>query len=139
VSKKVPPKGLPKAFQSPLEPFYDFISKERKARKTWREIAELISKQGTPCTAQGVWIFFKRRRRRRYALGMEPDPEPVRLVPPAPGAAVAAQSPAADPQPAQSTEPAQPRDIEAAVERLLEENERKREAAKRVRVTEEDF
>jgi hypothetical protein len=89
------PKALPKAFQSELEPFFDFIGQQRRARKTWKEIAEAISAQGKPCTAQGVWIFFKRRQKRRYALGQDPHPQAAPITPPA--AAPASTAPAAAP------------------------------------------
>ena len=81
-------KGGGKPFQSKLEPYFDLIRSARLARKTWAEIAEDIKRQGTDCTPQGVYSFFKAKRKRRYALGMEPDPHPT-SVPNGPAQSVA--------------------------------------------------
>ena len=72
--------GIP--FQSKLEPYFDLIVSHRRARRTWQQIAELITEKGTPCTRQAVQEFYKRKRRRPYAMGMEPDAPPP-SVPPA--------------------------------------------------------
>jgi hypothetical protein len=61
-------------FRSVLEPYLDFIRKERIARKSWREIAQSIRDQGTECTPQGVHSYFKRARHRKHVpLGFEQE------------------------------------------------------------------
>jgi hypothetical protein len=76
------PKEPPgKPFQSKLEPHRDFIVSSRRARMTWRQIAEAITAKGTPCTRQAVQGFYKRRRKRPHAMGMEPDPSGMESLP----------------------------------------------------------
>jgi hypothetical protein len=67
--------GMPgKPFRSKLEPFHEFISKERRKRATWKEIAEAIKKKGTSCTGQGVSDYFRRYRKLEWPAGLEPLP-----------------------------------------------------------------
>ena len=74
--KPQPPPGA-KPFASVLWPYLTLITHRRLMRATWSEIAEEISRAGTPVTRQGVHVFFKRckqREKRRgssYALGTE--------------------------------------------------------------------
>jgi hypothetical protein len=68
-------------FRSALIGYLDEIRHLRRARHTWRAIAEhLTNNRGVPITASGVHIFFKRAtRRKKLPLGFE-DPvtaEPI--------------------------------------------------------------
>jgi len=70
-----------RAFRSILEPFYEHIVKERRAGKTWEEIAAHVRKKTKrSCSRQAVQDYFKRRRKKkpRVLMGMEPvEAEPV--------------------------------------------------------------
>jgi hypothetical protein len=67
-----------KPFTSKLEPFYDLIVQKRRARETWKDIAQFLNNEKKiKTTRQNVYDFFKRRRKRRYAAGMEPEPTRV--------------------------------------------------------------
>ena len=64
----------PVAYQSPLGPHLEQIRSWRRARKTWREIAELLRKEhGINRTLQAVQSFFKSASspKRRVPLGFE--------------------------------------------------------------------
>ena len=68
------------AYQSPLGPHLEQIRSWRRARKTWREIAELLRKEhGINRTLQAVQSFFKSASnpKRRVPLGFEDS-----IVPP---------------------------------------------------------
>jgi hypothetical protein len=74
------------AYQSRLAPHLEQIRRWRRARKTWREIRDLLATQSQPpvdVTLQAVQSFFKSATnpRRRTPLGFEPD-APV-VAPPA--------------------------------------------------------
>src|SRR5258707_15336696 len=64
-----------KPYRSRLISHLDEIRRLRRARHTWRAIAEhLTNNRGVPITASGVHIFFKRAARRKtLPLGFE-DP-----------------------------------------------------------------
>jgi hypothetical protein len=58
--------GGGRAFHSRLEPFVDFIREQRQRRKTWQEIAAMLSKEkGCAMTAQGIHQFYRRYLQRR--------------------------------------------------------------------------
>jgi hypothetical protein len=58
--------GGGRAFHSRLEPFVDFIREQRQRRRTWQEIAAMLSSEkGCTVTAQGVHQFYRRHLRRR--------------------------------------------------------------------------
>ena len=63
------------AYRSRLINYLDEIRRLRRARQTWRAIAEYLgSNYGVQITAGGVHIFFKRAtRRKQVPLGFE-DP-----------------------------------------------------------------
>jgi hypothetical protein len=87
----------PAAYRSRLSPHLEQIRSWRRARKTWREIRDLLAIDPEPVdvTLQAVQSFFKSATdpKRRIPLGFE-DPHPA----PAPPAAAAA--PAPEPGPA---------------------------------------
>ncbi len=67
-------KPRPVAYQSPLGPHLEQIQSWRRARKTWREIAELIRQEhGINLTLQAVQSFFKSATstKRGVPLGFE--------------------------------------------------------------------
>src|ERR1700730_15008285 len=67
--------GMPgKPFRSKLEPCHEYITKERRKRATWKEIAEAIKKKGIACTGQGVSDYFRRYRKLEWPAGLEPLP-----------------------------------------------------------------
>jgi hypothetical protein len=69
-----------KPYRSALTPFHDFIlESRRKHRMTWEEIAAKIRAQGTKCTRQGVYDYFKRHQKplKHTPLGFE-DEQPRR-------------------------------------------------------------
>jgi hypothetical protein len=58
--------GGGRAFHSRLEPFVDFIREQRQRRRTWQEIAAVLSNEnGCAITAQGVHQFYRRYIQRR--------------------------------------------------------------------------
>jgi len=58
--------GGGRAFHSRLEPFVDFIREQRQRRRTWQEIATMLSNEkGCAITAQGVHQFYRRHLQRR--------------------------------------------------------------------------
>ncbi len=67
-------------FRSILIGYLDEIRRLRRARHTWRAIAEhLTSNRGVKITASGVHIFFKRATRRKsQSLGFD---DPVTALP----------------------------------------------------------
>ena len=71
-----------KPFQSKLHPFWDTIRTLRRSRKTWSEIAEVLTGQGCATSKQDVHAFYKRKVKGRVPLGFEEPPA-------APSAAVA--------------------------------------------------
>ena len=70
-----------KPFQSKLHPFWETIKALRRSRKTWSEIAEVLTGQGCATSKQDVHAFYKRKVNGRVPLGFE-EPQP-----PAPTAA----------------------------------------------------
>jgi hypothetical protein len=64
--------GGGRAFHSRLEAFVDFIRDQRQRRRTWQEIAALISNdKGCAITAQGVHQFYRRHLQRRVQTHWE--------------------------------------------------------------------
>ena len=58
--------GGGRAFHSRLEPFVDFIREQRQRRRTWQEIATMLSdEKGCAITVQGVHQFYRRHLQRR--------------------------------------------------------------------------
>ena len=66
----------PRPFRSILLPYLDEIRRMRRARFTWREIAEhLTSTYGIRIAPPSVYLFFKRAvRRKTLPLGFEDLP-----------------------------------------------------------------
>ena len=66
----------PRPFRSILRPYLDEIRRMRRARHTWREIAEhLTSTHGIRIAPPSVYLFFKRAvRRKTLPLGFEDLP-----------------------------------------------------------------
>jgi hypothetical protein len=72
-------------YQSQLRPHYDFIRDERRRRKTWREIADVLGQRGVSITASAIYKFFKRQQvPKKLPLGFEDvaisAPEPATLT-----------------------------------------------------------
>ena len=63
-----------KPFQSKLHPFWDTIRALRRSRKTWSEIAEVLTGQGCATSKQDVHAFYKRKVNGRVPLGFEEPP-----------------------------------------------------------------
>lgn len=63
-------------YRSVLKPHLEFIRQQRRADKSWQEIADLLGQQyGVQITGRGVNRFFaSMRRRTTWPLGMEPIP-----------------------------------------------------------------
>jgi hypothetical protein len=58
--------GGGRAFHSRLESFVDFIREQRQRRKTWQEIAAVLSNEKScAITSQGVHQFYRRYLHRR--------------------------------------------------------------------------
>jgi hypothetical protein len=58
--------GGGRAFHSRLESFVDFIREQRQRRKTWQEIAAVLSNEkNCAITSQGVHQFYRRYLHRR--------------------------------------------------------------------------
>jgi hypothetical protein len=54
-----------KAFHSILESHFDFIHQQRQRRKTWQEIADLLSSEkGVRVTLYAPYHFYRRRLKR---------------------------------------------------------------------------
>jgi hypothetical protein len=68
--------SLPRPFRSVLLPHLDEIRRMRRARHTWREIAEhLTETHGIRIAPPSVYLFFKRAvRRKTLPLGFEDQP-----------------------------------------------------------------
>jgi hypothetical protein len=103
-------KGGGKPYQSKLEPFFELVETERRKRKTWPQIAAMITAQGVSCTPQGVYSFLKSRKKRRYPFGMEPKSEQAQPATPAEPAQPAAA------QHARKEEPKDPFSVETEEE-----------------------
>ena len=57
-------KGGGRAYHSRLEPHVEFIREQRRHRKTWKEIAELLSiDKACSISFQGVHQFYRRHLR----------------------------------------------------------------------------
>ena len=66
--------GGGRAFHSRLESFVDLIREQRRQRKTWKEIAELLrGDKGCPITFQGVHQFYRRYVKRQVRPHLERD------------------------------------------------------------------
>jgi hypothetical protein len=64
--------GGGRAFHSRLEPFVEFIRDQRQRRRTWQEIAAMLSNEkGCAITAQGVYQFYRRHLQRRVQTHWE--------------------------------------------------------------------
>ena len=66
-----------KPFQSKLIPFYDSIRAMRRQRKTWKAIAEEITRQGTKTVPNAVYEFAKRHSKRKAGWGVEDEKEVI--------------------------------------------------------------
>jgi hypothetical protein len=67
--------GGGRAFHSRLESFVDFIREQRQRRKTWQEIAAVLSNEKScAITAQGVHQFYRRYLHRRAQTHWEETP-----------------------------------------------------------------
>ena len=54
-----------RAFHSILEPHFDFIREQRRRRKTWQEIADLLfSEKGIRVTLYAPYHFYRRKLKR---------------------------------------------------------------------------
>lgn len=71
--------GGGRAYHSRLEPFVDFVREQRRRRRTWKEIADLLRiEKGCSVTFQGVHQYY-----RRYVLrSRKPHWESPTLLPP---------------------------------------------------------
>jgi hypothetical protein len=69
----------PRPFRSVLRPYLDEIRRMRRARHTWKEIAEhLAATRGIQIAPPSVYLFFKRAiRRKTLPLGFEDLPVDV--------------------------------------------------------------
>ena len=80
--------GGGRAFHSRLEPFVDFIREQRQRRKTWKEIAAVLSgEKSCAITAQGVHQFYRRYLQRRTKGHWEDESNQVVSQPDRPRAA----------------------------------------------------
>lgn len=61
-------------FRSRLKPFAEHITKARLEMKTWHEIAEHITAQGTKTDASQVARFAKRHANAKVPFGFPPQP-----------------------------------------------------------------
>ena len=67
--------GGGRAFHSRLEPFVDFIRDQRQRRRTWQEIAAVLSNEkGCAITSQGVHQFYRRYIQRQAQGNWEETP-----------------------------------------------------------------
>jgi len=62
-----------KPFQSKLVPYFETIRSLRRSRKSWREIAEAITAQGTHTCQSSCYEFYKRHTKRPFPLGWEDE------------------------------------------------------------------
>ena len=54
-----------RAYHSVLEPHFDFIHQQRQRRKTWQEIADLLSSEkGIRITLYAPYHFYRRKLKR---------------------------------------------------------------------------
>jgi hypothetical protein len=96
--------GGGRAFRSRLEPFVDFIREQRQHRKTWQEIAELLSTdKSCVITAQGVHQFFRRHLRRSAKGHWENESNQPVSQPARPTTAAKRPQPQSAPLPVQSS------------------------------------
>jgi hypothetical protein len=67
--------GGGRAFHSRLEPFVYFIREQRQRRRTWQEIAAVLSdEKDCAITSQGVHQFYRRYIQRRAQAHWEETP-----------------------------------------------------------------
>jgi hypothetical protein len=69
-----------RAYHSILEPHFDFIHQQRQRRKTWQEIADLLSSEkGVRVTLYAPYHFYRRRlKRTAHRENSSVDPQPSR-------------------------------------------------------------
>lgn len=69
-------------FRSVLKPHLEFIRAQRRADKSWQEIADELNRlHGVTITGRGVNRFFAAiRKRKTWPLGMEPQPTAAPLA-----------------------------------------------------------
>jgi len=73
--------GGGRAFHSRLEPFVDFIRDQRQRRRTWQEIAAVLSNEkGCAITSQGVHQFYRRYIQRRAQAHWEETPSVSKAI-----------------------------------------------------------
>ena len=73
--------GGGRAFHSRLEPFVDFIRDQRQRRRTWQEIAAVLSNEkGCAITSQGVHQFYRRYLHRRAQAHWEETPSVSKAI-----------------------------------------------------------
>ena len=65
-----------KPFQSKLHPHWETIRALRRGRKTWLEIAQVLTAQGCATSRQDVHAFYQRKVKGRVPLGFE-EPSPA--------------------------------------------------------------
>ena len=63
-----------KPFQSNLHSHWETIRSLRRGRKTWSEIAQVLTAQGCATSKQDVHAFYKRKIQGRVPLGFEEPP-----------------------------------------------------------------
>ena len=73
--------GGGRAFHSRLESFVDFIREQRQRRKTWQEIADVLSNEKScAITSQGVHQFYRRYLHRRAQAHWEETPSVSKAI-----------------------------------------------------------
>ena len=73
--------GGGRAFHSRLESFVDFIREQRQRRKTWQEIAAVLSNEKScAITSQGVHQFYRRYLHRRAQAHWEEIPSVSKAI-----------------------------------------------------------
>jgi len=73
--------GGGRAFHSRLESFVDFIREQRQRRRTWQEIAAVLSNEKScAITSQGVHQFYRRYLHRRAQAHWEEIPSVSKAI-----------------------------------------------------------
>ncbi len=71
--QKIPMAG--QAFRSKLQPHWNLIRDLRRRRKTWAQIAEILTREhGCSTQTQSVYAFYKRKLKNPAPLGFEEEP-----------------------------------------------------------------
>ena len=66
-----------RAYHSVLEPHFDFIQEQRRRRKTWKEIADLLfAEKGVRVTLYAPYHFYRRKLKRSARPHWEDHPGP---------------------------------------------------------------